>query len=608
MSELSEAELPAESEPFRWADIAATEPSIRVSDYAMRYYQIAERAGTEGSVRDAETATLLGHICSYSLRLDGRQPFVAWSETAAVPDDLTDDQIARLRTLWPQASNPALRARVADLAWTLGRDVAGARTAVEAYLELASGLSDAPIRSRQYIQLLERALQLAVSLGRKNNSSRDLAWAALERHIAARAPIEDRFITRDLVAMALRFGADRAQYGDVLKKIAQCAEADRDWHRAREYWSLAVMCAKRSRDEERRRDWARALAETYVQEAAADADRPHIGKLMAAGHIQHAIEVLRRSGKERERVAELHHLLIEYQQGSTDSFVPVSSGSHDIEHFGEQAEAVVTGKPLAEALLSLSSLAPFLNVEQLRAQVENDAEQYLGLALMPPVYFGDEGQVIARPGSVRSNDPDEREAALRAMMIRRGEMHFNAFGEMFVDPARRKVLLEHPVREHDLLTILAHNPLVAEGREGLWAQGLYAGFVGDMPTAVHLLIPQLEHAIRRLLMGSGAQVSGVDDAGVQMMFGLNTLLFNPKLKELVGADLTFTLQALLTDQVGPNLRNRMAHGLLTDADCYSYSAVYLWVIALRLCCLPLAAEPSRRETDAATEPRADEPS
>lgn len=607
MNELPEAELPTTREPFRWADVAASEPSIRVSDYAQRYYQSAEQAATAGCVRDAETATLLAHVCSYSLRLDGRQPFVAWSETVTLPDQLTDDQIARLRTLWPQSSDPALRARLADLAWTLDRDVTGARTAVEAYLELASGLSNGPTPARRYMQLLERALQLAVSLGRKNNPSRDLTWAALERHIAVRVPIDDGFITRDLVAMALRFGADPAQYIDVLRKIAQRAEADQDWHRAREYWSLAVMCAKRSRDEERGRDWARALAETYVQEAAAAADRPHIGKLMAAGHIQHAIEVLRRSGKERERVAELHHLLIEYQHGSTDSFVPISSGSHDVEHFVEQAEAAVTGKPLAEALLSLSSLAPFLDVAQLRAQVENDAEQYLGLSLMPPVYHGDEGQVIARPGSVRSNDPDEREAALRAMMVERGAMHFKLFGEIFVDPARRQVLLEHPIRDHDLLTILAHNPLVAEGREGLWAQGLYAGFVGDMPTAVHLLIPQLEHAIRRLLKGSGAQVSGVDDSGVQMMFGLNTLLFNPKLKELVGADLTFTLQALLTEQVGPNLRNRMAHGLLTEADCYSYSAMYLWAIALRLCCLSLAAEPSRRETDPATEPHAEEP-
>jgi hypothetical protein len=205
---------------------------------------------------------------------------------------------------------------------------------------------------------------------------------------------------------------------------------------------------------------------------------------------------------------------------------------------------------------------------------------------MPNVYHGDYGQVIARPGSVTSTDPAEREAARRALRVEQGAMELEARGGWSVYPARQQILIEHPVRVDDLLDLISHSPFV-RGRDGLWAQGLYAGLVGDMPKAVHLLIPQIEHTIRSVLQQAGFQIFGLDNNGVQMLLGLNALLFAPQCEEVFGPDLTFTLQVLLTEQVGLNLRNRMAHGLLGEAECHRAGAVYLWGLALRLACLHL---------------------
>jgi tetratricopeptide (TPR) repeat protein len=582
---------PTDAEGFAWTEVASAAPSLAVLDYVGRYHEAAIAFEAAGRANDAALAKLLSQACSFTLSLDARPPrYVAFlrteTERSAAPEDWTPEQVAQLAALWPQATDPALRARLADLSWELGRtaprDVAGARAAVDAYLELAEGVGNDAHDWPRYLRHLERALQLAGSLGRRNNESRERVLSAVEHYILGRAATEDGFLVRDLVRMAIRRGMPRASYYDVLVGVARRAEAAEAWDRARQYWDLAADCAP---DDEARRAAGFALAEAFVQEAASVAARPHVGRLMAASFVERAIRVLREIGHAAERVDALRLVLVEYQRGSLDSLLPIRA-SADFTEFVARAEASVSGKPLAEALFILGTLATPLNATRLGELADERAERYLGLSLMPPVYHGDYGQVISRPGSVTSTDPQERAEARRALCVQQGAMEIQALGQMLIEPARQLLLLEHPVREDDLRELISHSPFV-RGRDGLWAQGLHAGLVGEMPTAVHLLIPQIEHTIRSVLQGAGVQVSGLDADGVQMLIGLGTLLFEPRCQEIFGVDLTFTLQVLLTEQVGLNLRNRMAHGLLREADCYGAGAVYLWGLALRLACLHL---------------------
>ena len=48
-----------------------------------------------------------------------------------------------------------------------------------------------------------------------------------------------------------------------------------------------------------------------------------------------------------------------------------------------------------------------------------------------------------------------------------------------------------------------------------------------------------------------------------------------------GEDHTFEVRALFCDRHGPNLRNLLAHGLLSDGACQSNASVYAWFFALR---------------------------
>jgi hypothetical protein len=93
--------------------------------------------------------------------------------------------------------------------------------------------------------------------------------------------------------------------------------------------------------------------------------------------------------------------------------------------------------------------------------------------------------------------------------------------------------------------------------------------------------------VRWYLKQRGVYTLLVDEAGVETEKSLGALLGLPEATDMLGAGLTLELRALLTEQEGANLRNHVAHGLLSDAEAWSYSAVYAWWLCLRLVVAPL---------------------
>jgi hypothetical protein len=149
------------------------------------------------------------------------------------------------------------------------------------------------------------------------------------------------------------------------------------------------------------------------------------------------------------------------------------------------------------------------------------------------------------------------------------------------------LLLEHTFDLRDFLELTANNPFIPPGRELIFARGFHAGFQGNFLEALHLLIPQVENSLRHLLNRQGVVTSGLSPEGIQEELDLNALLEKPELKDILGEDLVFDLQGILTSRFGSNFRNLMAHGLLDQQAFYSYSAIYIWWLLLRICCLPL---------------------
>jgi hypothetical protein len=299
--------------------------------------------------------------------------------------------------------------------------------------------------------------------------------------------------------------------------------------------------------------------------------------MAASRFIQLAIQALRQIEDTRDRVIELHKVLLEYQKKSMSEMVPVSS-SVDISDLTNSVINEVKGKTLLDAIVSLAWLCNPSDASHLRARAEESRNKYLFHRLFPRTYLNAMGKVIA-------HQPESEEEAILADMFNQASYHRAVCVQAIIEPARQQINSEHYVRVSDFLPFLIDNPFVVPTRELIIARGLHAGLQGDFLTAVHFLIPQIEASVRYILSHVGIITSGLNDDGIQDEYNLNRMLsaseYSGPLATILGESFVFDLRGLLVERFGANLRNDMAHGLIDHNAFFSESGCYLWWLTLR---------------------------
>jgi hypothetical protein len=326
------------------------------------------------------------------------------------------------------------------------------------------------------------------------------------------------------------------------------------------------------------------LANTYVN-TANDSLKQAQGNMVAARHIQSTIEVLRRIPGTQSQQDQLHKKMLKYQQKAVDEMGSVSSGSIDLTEQIESSIALIKDKSLKEAIFTLALFTKPISRTGMAAFVGEMAEKSPLLALITNSIVDAKGKVIGKIGSQFDDSKEKADEAKEAEMFHWAHLEQNALA-MVVEQTRRYLLIEHNPSIRDTLDIVRNNPFVPAGREYIFAQGLLSGLHGDFVTALHLLLPQVENSIRYVLGANGTITSGLNSEGIQEEFDLNRLLQMPETAQIFHEDLIFGLKGTLTSRAGGNFRNRLAHGLLDHEHFFTFDAVYIWWLILKICCIP----------------------
>ena len=80
---------------------------------------------------------------------------------------------------------------------------------------------------------------------------------------------------------------------------------------------------------------------------------------------------------------------------------------------------------------------------------------------------------------------------------------------------------------------------------------------------MHLLIPQIEEAIRNIVEFAGGNVLKPNNNGTSFMLRtLDEILRDPITVSSLGDDLCYYFRILFTDQRGWNMRNNVCHGIV----------------------------------------------
>lgn len=583
-----------------WPSAVAEADEKECYQYASLFVRKMREAESAEEQTGFSVYRLLSQITSLQLRHESTtEPYgpisVIEGYRSSIIEDFSGEQLKVLEEIVSEIVDAELRARIADVIWFRLKNYRAALLAIDAYLESASNLED-PEHWTQTHERIERALRLAASLGKGGKAPFEKVISNIEETLHKYNGEDPLFLSCKLMELLLEFNqGEPVFYAAIAEKAARRAEGDGAWHRARTYWEAMAKWHEKANAKEDAIVARVCVAETYVSEAVSATS-----SLAAATHMQHAIEAYRRLGGQQARVAALHNQLLEYQQKSAAEMTAFSTQYNASEAMKHAIEAV-SGKPLHEAIMALCLLVRPIRVSELRRQVEELVEKHPLQFLVSAVVVDSEGKVVARMPDMLTDDEMERQKAFHAYMVRQTDFHYTVEVQAAIEPARRQILLEQNVTLSEIMPFVSNNPLIRPGREYLYAEGLRCGFIGDWVVAAHLLIPQFEESMRYLLQSIGITTSGLDEEGIQDERSLNTTLYIPEIEQALGPDISFDLQSLLVERYGHNLRNNLAHGLMSHGAFYSHSVIYLWWLILRLICWPAIVEAVKRKVTSSEE-------
>lgn len=139
----------------------------------------------------------------------------------------------------------------------------------------------------------------------------------------------------------------------------------------------------------------------------------------------------------------------------------------------------------------------------------------------------------------------------------------------FMNFEKKKMIEKGILTVDALMQAFEKSPFIHDSQRSILKRGFESYLEGDYLVACHLLIPQFESAIRRMVMKLGGEILKQDrklEDGNQYIT-LNGLLTSDTLKNSgVPEDMLVYFQNLFTNQFGWNLRNLVCHGLLPENE------------------------------------------
>lgn len=561
------------------------------SIYAQQLVKRFKELEQNGDEKGARVFRFLGAVASLALRAEEIDspflPFIVWeNHRSAALEDFGTAEMDILEGLLLTTRDPAMRARFGDLLWITRKDHKAARIAAESYLESFKRMDLAKAWGWD-IESFRRGFYLASLLGKKNEPFVSYVTFT-EGLIDAKDSTETQFVCASLMELLLdRKVGDFERHAAQAEHIAESVETSGNFLLAQRYLELAVKLHLAAKNKEAARQDRLRKGNSLVRQAESVINSPGQGYIAASYFLAMGIECLRQSQGPEDKIQQLHKQLRVWQEASLKEMQTFSHKTNITEMI-EAARNHVHGKSLVDSLLAFTLRYPLTTRSQLREQVIKNAGQFPLSHMMGPTMMSHDGRFLNHKPPVIIPGKDEDEAAIEAEMIYQAKtIDWPLRVSAYIEPCRFEIYQEHRPSLRDLAFLVEHNPFIPQGHEVIFLRGIHAGFSGDMMLCAHLLVPQIEEAIRHVLRRSGIVTSKLDSKLVQEERLLGVLLAMPETIQIFGEDCVFELRAVLCEKFGFDLRNRLAHGFITEQECFGDDVMLMWWLVLRLCIFPV---------------------
>ncbi len=457
-----------------------------------------------------------------------------------------------------QAKHPVLKTRYASLVWEFSKhvikkssDIAMAHICIDSIIEMAKLLCHK--YECDVIQKMNYAVKLAISINDKTrlNKLRD-AMIDFEDKVADDSKRGLWGFSFDTLLMDKKVRLSDGQIAKIVNTIEERLERVSDFDNKKSFdpfasESAATRLAQYYRKQNRPNDVKRVLLkygnafEKISEEASA---------LLAITWLQKVESVYMDFGLKDEA----DQILNVIRQRGPDVQKDMKPITLETEISHEEMENYVNEMIDGKISTAMARIV-FHHIpkkDEVTLQLKDLAKEHPLSFLFPMTIQDHDGRTIAHIGSL-DNDLDGH--------IVRGITQDIQFTSIFLRNVLLKFQEKFSVSSDSIIVELYKSPLFMKEKADIIKRGLDAYFGGDHVVAIHLLIPQIEGAIRKLLELTGGTTYKQGRSGGYFLKTFDEMLRDERIVLSIGEDFAFYLRVLYTDPRGWNLRNNVCHGI-----------------------------------------------
>ena len=250
-----------------------------------------------------------------------------------------------------------------------------------------------------------------------------------------------------------------------------------------------------------------------------------------------------------------------------------------------------TGKGLSfeECVIRLTQMFVFEKQEDIKKSVIEEFKDNPISHLFGKSLINAQGQTVLALHPLDIHDPEKDPKLMELHMYQNALEKQKVAGDIWVKNAliiiRDKFVIDKSMVEF----LVKDNPIIPDGRERIFQSGLYMFLNGDYYEALHILAPQVENLFRNIAREVGGLTVTLEKDGSSMEKVLSSILSLPELVDCYDNDILFTFRGLLNEQAGANIRNEIAHGIISEYACSTGVCLYFGVAVIKLLSLTSAS-------------------
>lgn len=360
------------------------------------------------------------------------------------------------------------------------------------------------------------------------------------------------------------------------KNCVESFESDENTELQIRYLCFLKKIFKKRNDMQQLRATTKQLALAYERDAFRREAKGFRDSVFTINSVKHAILEWKEL-KDHANVARLSRKLDILQESNADAMTEFQTDPIDISREINEMKTMIADSSFEEAIVGFIKITELETPQSIRERRKANSLIVDLFKISVIERNGREKCII--PSTIGASDDDiEKVCQFHAFEL------YATYSEIYLLRYLHMLRNKFVFNEENLGFLVKQNGFVPEDRRRAFLKGIVAGFNMDYISAMSILMPQVENAIRRWAYEIGVATDKYDSEGGREYYSLSHLLDDPEMVDSIDEMLLFNLRVFYSSEYGFDMRNYVAHGLYSDEEFDSSSGLAVWWFTLRLCC------------------------